>query len=131
MTEKAPDELSVYDLLGISDITTPDTPEEKFYHHLTGGNAPRIDNMLHFLKHEIEHYRHLVENGVTMNITADVYTKLMMKYYLQMMHLSRFVYELHNDDGSELPKLDLDKAVALFLSHPGVQKIITAAKDTA
>ena len=140
MTDDEPD---VYELLGLTETIRPNTPEEDFYDKITSGSSSRMDNMLYFLKHEIEHFHWLLENDITLtkyktlaqvtgsiqsigkSLTNEDYIKLMITYYLQMMHLARFEYNLKDDeDGSPLPKLDLDKAVALFMEHEGVRKVI-------
>lgn len=107
------------------------TPEDEFFHNMTVGNAPKVDNMLYWLKHEMEHYYFLLEEGVRMMRPAPdapparqvgpiAYGKLMVKYYLQMHHLSRFSF-------GENP-LDLNKTLELFVEHQPVKKIIEAQK---
>ena len=138
----ADDELDVYELLGLAETTRPNTPEEDFYARITSGSSSRMDNMLYFLKHEIEHFKWLKENGIGLYkkvwvrdelthlcstnvfITNEDYIRLMVKYYLQMMHLTRFVYNTHDEEGVAHPKIDLDKTVALFMQYEGVKKIV-------
>lgn len=107
------------------------SPEDEFFFNMTAGNAPKIDNMLYWLKHEMEHYYFLLEEGVRMMVGIGgtglparqvgpiAYGKLMVKYYLQMHHLTRFTHE---------PVLSLDKTLALFVEHQPVKKVIEAQK---
>ena len=110
------------------------SPEDEFFFNQTNGAAPKIDNMLYWLKHEMEHYYFLLEEGIRLyrqsfeasaagrQVGPIAYGRLMVKYYLQMHHLTRFTF------GEE--KLDFDKTVALFVEHQPVKKVIEAIKPS-
>ena len=132
-------ELSLDEALGLTKYLVPNTPEQDFYDHMTKGASPRIDNMLYELKHNLEHYKHLKEHGVrltkarfteTFDLTASDYTRLMVIYYLQMIHFTRFVSSYHDEEGTTIPKLDLDKTVALFMEYSGIKKIIREGENS-
>ena len=102
------------------------SPEDMFFFNMTAGNAPKIDNMLYWLKHEMSLYDFIGECNMVIKdkggaVSRFVLGKTMVRYYLQMMHLTRFTTA-----GGEL---DLDKTLTLFVEHQAVKKIINAIKD--
>ncbi len=109
------------------------SPEEMFYQQQTSGASPKIDNLSHWLRHEMAHLDHLIECGVKLTLkglkegqpfdrllTRIEYARLMVIYYMQMYHLTRF----NGMMGAEAPRLDLDATVTLFMTWPEVKKII-------
>lgn len=141
-------ELSLDEVLGLTEYLVPLTPEKEFYERLTAGSAPRIDNMVYFLKHEIEHFKHLQEHGIALGKfvsecskipgregVLDVkatfrvldnfgYIRLMVMYWLQMMHMSRFIYELQDTKDESGAKLDLEKTIDLVMGYEKIQKLV-------
>lgn len=120
-------EPSIYELLDLTVNTEPRSPEEEFYQYLTNGHAPRIDNMIHFLRGEVQQYHYLRDTGLKLSrqltkteVNLEAYMEAMVAYYLKAYYRSRFLYNTDN-----LPRLDLDKTVKLFMAHEGLRKIIS------
>ncbi len=133
-------EPSIYDILELTHVEHPNTPEENFYQYMTTGNASSVDNMIHYLKHEIEHFKHLKEYGVRLtkshsltenkDLSLQEYVGLMINYYMQMHHYTRFAYsDLTGDDGAKMPRLDLTKTVKMFLDDARVQELIRQSQN--
>lgn len=106
-------------------------PEDEFFLNMTEGKAPKIDNMIYWLKHQMENYYFLLDEGIKLlkpqveaqpmrQVGPIAYGKLMVKYYLQMHHLSRFTFGEN--------KLDFEKTLNLFVEHQPVKKVIEAQK---
>ena len=107
------------------------TPEEEFYDYLRLGKMPKLYNCEYWLKHELYVQQHLREHGylITKNVSTGTGTNkvelphrelvnVLIKYYLQMYHLPRFL----RTDGRAA--CDIDKVIALIMADPTMKKIV-------
>jgi len=132
-------EPDILDVLGLNGPTVRPQlpPEDEFLAHMLAGANPRINDLAHWLGHEISHYHYLKSEGVVLhrktyreaNFTAEInlayYSTLMVKYYLMMYHLPRFDKSLGVEDGV----CDLEKTAALLLATEKIQKLVGKVKS--
>lgn len=114
--------------------TTPLSPEDLFMDDFTSGTYTKVDNLRYYLLHELAKFTFLLEENVkitryTYVINQDKafdqqlsildYSKLHIKYYLQMYHLPRFTTEFA---GKKV--CDITATVEMIVKLPRIKELI-------
>jgi len=115
----------IFQLFGID--VTPPTAEEEIYSILTEPN--RLGNLLYWVRHEMAVYyyineEHVINSKLTSKpLGARQYAKLIITYFCQMHHLTRF--QRLNPSDPDPAKLNI--VVDMLIANEDVLTIIRKA----
>lgn len=105
--------------------------EDTFINNLTAGSAPKIANLIHFVRHQVYLLDHFHSHGVhIMKASLDTMRRatwreqiaVLIEYYLLMHHGAPF------EAGSGAPQCDLKVVVEKLMNTDSVKNAIPRVK---